>query len=40
MELMGNAYKILVGKSEGKRPLEKTAHVWEENMKVYVREIK
>jgi hypothetical protein len=26
----GNAYKILVGKPEGRRPLEKPVHKWED----------
>jgi hypothetical protein len=27
-------YRVLVGKPEGKRPLEKPRHRWEDNMKV------
>jgi hypothetical protein len=31
-----NAYKILVGKPESKRPSEGTGYKWEDNIKVYV----
>jgi hypothetical protein len=31
---MRNAYKILVGKSEGKRPLRRPRHRLEDNIKV------
>jgi hypothetical protein len=34
-----NAYKILVGKSEGKRPLEKLTSTWENNIKMDLREV-
>jgi hypothetical protein len=34
-----NAYMILVGKSEGKRPLRKPRHRWEDNIKLDLREI-
>jgi hypothetical protein len=30
MEEMRNAYKILVGKPEKKRPLRRPGHMWEE----------
>jgi hypothetical protein len=30
----GTAYCILVGKSEGNRPLGRTKHEWEENIKI------
>jgi hypothetical protein len=33
------AYKILVGKPEGKRPLERPRHSWEDNSKTDIREI-
>jgi hypothetical protein len=36
---MRNAYKILVGKPEGKRPLGKSRRRWEDNIKMYLREI-
>jgi hypothetical protein len=35
-----NAYRILVGKSEGKRPLGKTRRILEDNIKIGLREIK
>jgi hypothetical protein len=34
-----NAYRILVGKPEGKRPLGRPRHVWVENIKMDLREI-
>jgi hypothetical protein len=34
-----NAYRILVGKPEGKRPLGKPRHRWLDNIKVNLREI-
>jgi hypothetical protein len=33
------AYGVLVGKPEGKRPLEKCRHRWEDNIKVDLQEI-
>jgi hypothetical protein len=33
-----NAYKILVGKPEGKRPLVRPRRRWEDNMKMDLRE--
>jgi hypothetical protein len=35
----GNAYKILVGKFRGKRPLIRLRHRWEDNIKMGHREI-
>jgi hypothetical protein len=35
-----NAHRILVGKPEGKRPLGKPRRRWEDNMKIYLREIR
>jgi hypothetical protein len=35
----GNAYRILVGKSEGKRPLGRPRRKWEDNIKMDIREI-
>jgi hypothetical protein len=29
-----NTYKILVGKSEGKRPLGRPIHMWRDNIKM------
>jgi hypothetical protein len=34
----GNAYTILVGKPEGKRPLERTRHRWVDNIKIDLRQ--
>jgi hypothetical protein len=36
---MRNAYKILVGKPDGKRPLRRPRHIWEDNIKMDLREI-
>jgi hypothetical protein len=38
MEKM-NAYRILVGKPEGKRPLERPRRRWMDNIKMDLREI-
>jgi hypothetical protein len=35
-----NAYKVLVGKPEGKRPLGGPKHRWEDNIKMNVLEIR
>jgi len=37
---MRNVYKILVGKSEGKRPLGRPRHRWEDNIRMDLREIR
>jgi hypothetical protein len=34
-----NAYRILVGKPEGKRPLERHRHGWKDDIKMDFREI-
>jgi hypothetical protein len=34
-----NAYRILVGKPEGKRPLGRPRCRWEDNIRIYLREI-
>jgi hypothetical protein len=34
-----NAYRILVGKPERKRQLGRPRHGWEDNIKIYLREI-
>jgi hypothetical protein len=34
-----NSYGVLIGKSEGKRPTEKHGRKWEENIKMYLKEI-
>jgi hypothetical protein len=35
-----NAYRLLVGKPEGKRPLERPRRRWVDNIKIDVREIR
>jgi hypothetical protein len=40
MEEKRNAYRILVGKPEGKRPLGRLSHWWEDNIKINLREIR
>jgi hypothetical protein len=32
-------YGILVGQPEGKRPLGRPRHVWEDNIKMYLQEV-
>jgi hypothetical protein len=39
MREMRNAYKILVVKPEGKRPDGRPRCTWEDNIKIYFREI-
>ena len=39
MEQSRNAYRVLVGKPEEKRPLEKPRLRWEDNMKVDLKEV-
>jgi hypothetical protein len=39
MEAKRNAYRILVGKPEGKRPLERPRRRWVDNIKIDLREI-
>jgi hypothetical protein len=34
-----NVYRVLVGKPEGKGPLERPRRRWEDGIKMYVREI-
>jgi hypothetical protein len=36
---MRNAYKISVGNPEGKRPLRRPKHRWEDNIKTDLREV-
>jgi hypothetical protein len=36
---MGNAYNNLVGKPEGKRPLERPRRRWEDNIRMDLRDI-
>jgi hypothetical protein len=33
------AYRVLVGKPEGRRPLERPRHRWEDNIKMDLREV-
>jgi hypothetical protein len=40
MGKMGNAYSILAGKPEGKRPLGSPRHRWDDNIKMDVWEIR
>jgi hypothetical protein len=37
---MTYAYKILVGKPEGKRPLGRPRHTWKDNIKMGLTEIR
>jgi hypothetical protein len=39
MEEERNVYKVLVGKTEGKRPLGRPSHRWEDGIRMYLREI-
>jgi len=39
LEAMRNAYNILVGKSEGKRPLRRSRYRWKDNIRMDLREI-
>ena len=32
-------YRVLVGKTEGKRPLGRTRRRWEDNIKLYLQEV-
>jgi hypothetical protein len=34
-----NAYRILVGQPKGTRPLARIRHVWEDNIKIDLREL-
>jgi hypothetical protein len=36
---MRNAYKVLFGKPEGKRPLGRFRHRWEDNIRMHLREM-
>jgi hypothetical protein len=37
---MGNAYKIMVGKPQGKRPFGRPRRRQEDNIKMYLKEIR
>ena len=39
MEQYRNAYRVVVGKPEGKRPLGRPRHRWEDNIKMDLREV-
>ena len=39
MEQSRNAYRVLVGKPEGKRPLGRPRRGWEDNIKMDLREV-
>jgi hypothetical protein len=39
MQEKRNAYRILVGKPEGKRPIGRPRHRWEDNIEINLREI-
>ena len=39
MEQSRNASRVLVGRSEGKRPLGRPRHRWEDNIKMDLREV-
>ena len=39
MEQSINAYRVLLGKLEGRRHLGRPRHRWEENIKMYLREM-
>jgi hypothetical protein len=39
MGIKTNAYRMLMGKSEGKRALGRPRHRWEDNIKIDLREI-
>ena len=39
MEQSRNAYRVLVGKPEGKRPLGRPRRRWEDNIKINLREV-
>ena len=39
MEQSRNAYRVLVGKTEGKRPLGRPRRRWEDNIKMDLREV-
>ena len=39
MEQSRNAYRVIVGKSEGKRPLGRPRRRWEDNIKIDLRDV-
>ena len=38
-EVMRGAYRVLVGKPKGRRPLERPRHKWEDNVKMHLQEV-
>jgi hypothetical protein len=40
MGTMRNAYSVSVGKPEGKKPLGRHSHRWEDNIRLDLREIR
>jgi hypothetical protein len=40
MRMMRNSYKVLIRKPEGKRPLGRNRHRWENNIKLDLKEIR
>jgi hypothetical protein len=34
-----SVYRVLVGKTEGKRPLGRSSHTWEDNIKMDLQEV-
>jgi hypothetical protein len=39
MEERRDTHRVLVGKAEGKRPLGRHTHRWENNIKMYIQQI-
>ena len=39
MEEKGGVYRVLVGKSEGKRPFGRPRHIWEDNIEMDLQEV-
>jgi hypothetical protein len=39
LEEKGNAYRVLAGKPEGRRPVGRPRRRWENNIEIYLREI-
>jgi hypothetical protein len=37
--MRNGAYRVLVGKPEGKRPLGRPSHRWENNIRMYIQEV-
>ena len=39
MDERGNAFQLLTGKPTGNRPLGRPSHRWENNIRIYVKEV-